>query len=851
MKVTRPVILYFVLGLILITGATLIYTIQSKLLKPTQSTNLAIEPVEMMTGESLSRTRLARSFGQLPLLFVENQGQWDDQVAYAVQGSEKTLYFTTEGVTFALTSQDGIRSEPEPPCFDRTELGQNSGQQDDVRRWVVKLDFIGANPEVSPVGKLPDEAIISYFKGQPDNWLSSLPTYRRIVYEELWPGIDLIYEGTVNRLKYHFVVQPGADPNQIQMAYRGATEVSVNAAGQLVVSTPLGSFQDDAPVAYQMVDGKRRPVNMSYSLETAEQASQAYHFDLGAYDPSLPLILDPAVLVYAGYIGGGSGDYPGRIAVDDAGNTYVVGTTESSEATFPVTVGPDLTYNGGNSDGFVVKINPQGSGLIYAGYIGGTDDDAAVGIDVDSNGNAYITGDTLSDESSFPISGGPDLTHNGDYDGFVMKINSAGTGVVYSGYIGGASFDGGGDIVVDSSGNAYLIGSTNSTEATFPVMVGPDLNFNGSHDTFVAKINPAGTALDYAGYIGGDDWDSGRGLAVDLSGNAYVTGFTCSTEATFPVTVGPDLTFGGYEDGFVVKVNQSGTALVYAGFIGGINGDRAFDIAVDGNGSAYVTGSTHSDEGSFPVTIGPDLTFNGNGDAFVVKVNPTGTTLDFAGYIGGSEGDIGLSLAIDDSGNAYIAGETSSNEMTFPVSDGPDLTYNGGTDSFVAVVNSGGADLMAAGYIGGNNYDSSTNIAIDSLGDIYVIGQTSSNELTFPVTVGPDLTFNGIYDVYVAKVRYGVTVVAADFTGDPITGTVPLTVTFSNLSTGDFDTCVWDFGDGGTSADCDLPDHNYTVPGVYTVTLTVSGLGGTDTLTRVGYITVNYFTVYVPVIWKP
>ncbi len=258
--------------------------------------------------------------------------------------------------------------------------------------------------------------------------------------------------------------------------------------------------------------------------------------------------------------------------------------------------------------------------------------------------------------------------------------------LVYCGYIGGNDEDQGNGIAVDSSGNAYVTGYTYSTQATFPVTVGPDLTFNspGLSDAFVAKVNAAGTALVYCGYIGGSDDDFGNAIAVDSSGNAYVTGQTYSTEATFPETVGPDLTSNGLSDAFVAKVNAAGTALVYCGYIGGSNDDQGNGIAVDGSGNAYVTGFTASTQATFPVTVGPDLTSNGLDDAFVAKVNAGGTALAYCGYIGGSGVDQGNGIAVDGTGNAYVTGITASTQATFPVTVGPDLTYNGGgVDAFV------------------------------------------------------------------------------------------------------------------------------------------------------------------------
>jgi len=336
--------------------------------------------------------------------------------------------------------------------------------------------------------------------------------------------------------------------------------------------------------------------------------------------------LDGTRLDYAGYIGGAGFETGVDIAVDSAGAVYVTGYTDSSEATFPEVVGPDLTYNGGIYDAFVAKVNSTGTGLTYAGYIGGLGTDYGSGIAVDSSGAAYVVGSTASSEATFPEVVGPDLTYNGGtYDAFVAKVNSTGTGLTYAGYIGGSGTDYGYNIAVDSSGAAYVVGVTGSSEATFPEVVGPDLTYNGgTRDAFVAKVNLTGTGLTYAGYIGGSAYDSGYGIAVDSGGAAYVTGYTASSEATFPEVVGPDLTYnGGTYDAFVAKVNAAGSGLTYAGYIGGSGIEDGSGIAVDSGGAAYVTGYTTSSQSTFPEVVGPDLTHNGGTyDAFVAKVAP-------------------------------------------------------------------------------------------------------------------------------------------------------------------------------------------------------------------------------------
>ncbi|MBN1315077.1 MAG: SBBP repeat-containing protein, partial [Anaerolineales bacterium] len=720
-----------------------------------------------------TRVRVEESFGNLPLYFVENQGQMDEEVAYYIQGHDKTIYFTGDGVTFVLTEPITTTTSEED---EEHILGRSFGDEPEsndiagVRRWAVKLDFVGANP-VQPAGQERTEAVISYFKGSPDQWHAGLPTYSSIIYHNLWPGIDLVYYGTTTRLKHEFIVQPGADPAQIQLAYRGASGVDLDPAGGLEVSTPLGNLDDAAPLAYQDINGQRVDVSVSYELPPAASHSPSdnpdsipYTFSLGDYDPTRPLMLDPEMIVYCGYIGGGNSDKGFDIAVDEAGNAYIVGETESTEANLPVNIGPDLTYNG-EDDVFIAKVSASGSALEYCGYIGGEDNDLGRGIAVDEAGNAYVIGGTRSTEATFPVIIGPDLSFNSLYEGyifgrdaFVARVNASGTNLDYCGYIGGMYDDWGRGIAVDSIGNAYVVGETKSTENTFPVTIGPDLVYNGgASDIFVARVNASGANLDYCGYIGGDNDDYGLGIALDGTGNAYVVGKTVSTETTFPVAVGPDLTHNGGHyygtDAFVARVNASGVKLDYCGYIGGNYDDTGYDIAVDETGNAYVVGYTVSTETTFPVAVGPDLTINGNFDAFVAKVSESGTNLDYCGYIGGNDGDYGLGIAVDASGNAYLVGQTESTESTFPVTNGPDMTENGNDDTFVARVSASGASLDYCGYIGGEWGDYGYGIAVDEKGNAYVVGYTGSTEATFPISVGPDMTYNGDYwDAFVAKV---------------------------------------------------------------------------------------------------
>ena len=693
----------------------------------------AAAPPEGRLADDGSIRAAAQLLQRMPLLFVPDQVAADGAMGYVVRGNEANVWLASSGFTYRLHPGSGVEAAS--------------------RAWMVALDLVEATPR-PPVGEDLLPTRVSYFRGPKEQWQTGLPSYGSVVYREPWPGVDLVVSGIAGELKSTFVVRPGADPSAIRLAYRGASAVRLEADGSLVADTPLGSITEQPPVAYQEINGRRIEVPASFELESAaEPGRQTYRFRLGAYDPQRELVVDPVTLVYCGYIGGIGSDGADEMTVDAAGNLYVVGFTVSTESTFPVAVGPDLTYNG-NQDAYVAKVRADGSGLDYCGYIGGSSAEVAMAVAVDDSGNAYVAGHTQSTEATFPVWIGPDLTYNGGVsfgDAIVAKVNAAGTALEYCGYIGGAADDYTWNIAVDGTGRAYLTGETTSSDATFPVLVGPDITYNGGTDAWVARVHASGAGLDYCGYIGGADVDSGHEITVDADGHAYVTGGTMSSEASFPVAAGPDLTFNGAIDAFVARVGTAGGGLDYCGYIGGSDQEQGEGIALDADGRVVIVGLTSSTEANFPVSAGPDLTYNGGlWDAFVARVSADGTALDRCGYIGGSGVDVGCDIALDASGGLSVAGVTDSTEASFPVLLGPDLTYNGGAyDVFVARVNPTWTSLDYCGYIGGSGDEfisgtpNTTDIAVDPSGNVYVAGNTSSFESTFPVVVGPDLTFNG------------------------------------------------------------------------------------------------------------
>ncbi len=784
-------------------------------------------------------SRLRSVADKLPLYFVENKGQVDPRVAYYVQGKDKIIYFTPGGLTLVL--HEKFRDKLQVAALSAGAAAAESSQGElsllSPRRLAVKLEFVGADSRVRLQGEEPTPALISYFVGPEAEWKTGLRTYRRLVYPDLWPGIDLVYSGAVQRLKYMFVVNPGADPSRIQLRYRGADSVVLTDDGRLEIQTSLGGFQDDKPSAYQEVKGSAVDVSVGYGIQPqADCNCYEYGFRIGSYDAALPLIIDPTLLVYAGFIGGAGNDRGNAIAVDGEGSVYITGETNSTEATFPdgngfgLISGSDKTQNGG-VDAFVAKVNTNGTGLIYASYIGGSGDDRGKGIALQPGEpgcppdcSVYIVGETTSTETTFPKTIGPDLTHNGGVDAFVVKLNATGTALVYAGYVGGVGDDRGNGIAVDSDGNAYITGETNSTQTTFPdgngfgPIPGFDRTQNGSIDAFVAKVKANGSGLDYAGYVGGLGNDRGNGIALQPGEtgcppdcSVYIVGETNSDRTTFldsngfGAVPGFDHTQNGGVDAFVVKVKADASGLDYATYIGGTLDDRGLGIAVDSAGNVYITGETNSGQTSFPdgngfgAVPGFDHTQNGGVDAFVAAVNATGTALLYATYIGGSGDDKGNGIAVDLAGNAYITGETNSTEATFPDGNGfgavPgfDHTQNGGVDAFVAAVNAAGTALLYATYLGGSGDDRGKGIALDANADAYVVGETNSSEATFPDKIGPDLTQNGAVDAFVAKIC---SAVCADLSvtisdspdpvrvGDDVTYTITVTNNGPNDATG-------------------------------------------------------------------
>jgi len=721
---------------------------------------------------------------------IENAGQVADGVRFYSMGNP-SAGFRDDGVVFVLSdemkAQDGMES-------DQVLQHARPALVEAVQRTVsvaYVLRFEGAN-EVRPVGRdrLPFSS--NFFIGSdPATWKTDVPSYREVVYEDLYDGVDLVYRPTGNGVKYEFLLSPGADPRVITLRYDGIESLDV-VAGGMAVATAAGEMRDSEPYSYQEGGAE---VRCGFSLRDRE----SYGFDCVGWDGTSPLTIDP--LIYSTFLGGSGWDRGYSVKVDGSGSAYVTGQTQSIN--FPTTPGSYDTTRGGTDDAYVTKLSADGSSLVYSTYVGGGGFDAGLSITLDANGNACIAGDTMS--SNFPTTPGAfSRTPHGNFDGFVTKLNSDGNALLFSTYIGGAENDTWPSVAIDAADNVYVTGITES--ADFPVTPGAfDVSYNsGDSDAFAMNLNSTGMALIYSTFLGGSDADFAYSIAVDTAMNAYVTGGAWS--ADFPTTPGAfDSSQGGSSDVFVTKIGVTGSSLGYSTFLGGSDYDVGLSIAVDPSGLAYVTGSTVSP--NFPMTPGAyDSSFNGGlYDAFITKLNSGGSSLTYSTYFGGGNGEFGNAIAIDSAGNAYITGGTDSDDL--PVTPGAlDGSYNGLMDAFVTEMNETGFPANST-YLGGSGTEGYLNfLTVNPVGETYLTGITNSTD--FPITPGAfDTTVDSNRDGYVTKLgrlfpdlAIGQRDIAFDPPGPVVAGTpVTINATIDNLGSSDAIGVVVRFHDGPPS----------------------------------------------------
>jgi hypothetical protein len=706
----------------------------------------------LLTGTKIARSErppadqrsfLSKTLTDLPLYFMENRGQLGGDTRFHLKIPAGNVYFSPGEIVYQILYRKQVENRSEKRT---TGKERNSGKN--IAYENVRLAFMGANETAKVEGIEETEAKANFFRGSnPEEWIAGVRTYQKLIYRDLYPRIDLVLYGNSGRIKQEYRVKRGGNAEDIQVCYEGVERIEITKKGQLEIWTKNGKLTEDVPKSYQFVEGKRVGVESEYIV----CSDNTLKFKVGEYLRDRELIIDPD-LVFSTFLGGILPNHGMDIAIDGSGNSYITGETSSYD--FPTTpVAYDGTFNDlGYSDAFVTKINSTGTGLIYSTYLGGGYWDSGHGIAVDSSGNAYITGSTES--GNFPTTPGAyDTSGNLSSDMFITKLNPTGSALVYSTYVAGGGWDQGDCIKIDGAGNAFVTGYSNY--GTFPTTPGAyDTTHNGGSDVVLVKLNASGSNLLYSTFLGGSDDDTGYGLAIDGGGIAYIIGDTNSSD--FPATPGAydtsyNDTFYPFSDVFIAKVGAAGANLLYATYLGGTSYDHGRGIAIDGVGTAYITGYTESDD--FPVTAGVcDPTYNNQEDAFVAKVNPSGSELFWSTYLGGNGVDEGHGIAVGGLGLAHIIGNTDSTD--FPTTMGAyDRTHNGEDDVFLTVLTPSASATIYSTYIGGGKADEGESLKLDGQGNAYLTGRTFS--YTFPATPGAYSTSKtGTSDVFVTKLGF-------------------------------------------------------------------------------------------------
>ncbi|MGB0387711.1 MAG: SBBP repeat-containing protein [Ardenticatenaceae bacterium] len=704
--------------------------------RTTQSQSAAaqpeIAPVAQPNSVSvMAQANVEEALQNKSVMFIENMGQFDEDARFHVYGGDLDLWLANDALWITLL--EAPTQQEQPDAFDpEAHLRLPSEEVYESRQGVnLKLSFVDANPqpEIEPFNLL--ETKMNYFKGSDSNkWRSNVPVYGGVRYKDIYPGIDLELTSENGQSVQQFVANSHANLDAVQLRVEGAEEMELlvnHRSGETVGLTVKTAIGDVTLPLFGLVAPNKNRLNSSHTpILNNNQLRAPFAF---AIQEPLPHIPNGTLgtLSYSTFIGGSSFDYGYSVKLDRAGNAVVTGNTESSD--FPTTPGSyDITNS--EIDAFVLKLSSMGDALIYGTFIGGSSSDDGRALALDDAGNVVLTGRTGS--SDFPTTAGSYQTSKDLYnDVFVLKLSSMGDALIYSTFVGGSLFDHGLALALDSAGNAIVTGDTWSTD--FPVTANSyDTTHNGGKDVFVFKLNSAGDTLLYNTFLGGLHDEYGLSLALDNSDNPVITGWTASSD--FPTTENSyDATYNdGEGDGYVFKLNSVGNTLLYSTFIGGSGYDYAASLALDSAGNVVVTGETTSED--FPTTTDSyDTTPNGNNDIFVFKLNSIGNALLYSTFIGGSNDDYFGAIALDNAGNAIVAGRTSSSD--FPTTaDGYDTTRDGAGDMCVFKLNEAGNTLLYGTFIGGSRHDISSSLVLDDVGNPVITGITGSDN--FPTTVG-------------------------------------------------------------------------------------------------------------------
>jgi beta-propeller repeat-containing protein len=688
-------------------------------------------------GEPNSRpttnSGVKQDFGKLAMSFELNEGQAGPGVKFLSRGNHYNVFLTSTEAVIALSktspgNEIGRGRAPYKPG--QTKAGTAVQGID-----VVRMKLMNANSKAEIVGlnELPGKS--NYFFGNnPANWRRGVSHFERVNYRNVYPGVDLVYYGNQRQLEYDFVVAPGASPRSIGLKIVGAQNIEVDPSGNLRLHIPSGEILQERPSIYQNIDGRKRAVGGGYVFTGNNQVG----FVVDSYDTSRPLIIDP-VLSYSTYLGGGADDAGYAVAIDSAGNAYIVGSTLSTN--FP-TVNPFGPNNSGLLDIFVTKLSATGATVLYSTYIGGVGDEEAFAIACNSSGEAYLTGYTNS--PNFPLIGAlQPLYGGGDADAFLVRLGSGGNALISSTYAGGSGIDAGTGIALDNSRNIYGIGVTTSPNLQ---TVNAIQNFYaGGVDGFLLKLSPAANSVIFSTYAGGSGDDFGNAIAVDASGSVYAIGDTNSIDLT---TVNPLQSFnaGGF-DAYLAKLTPSGTSIVFATYAGGNGDDFGTALTLDSSGNIYAIGYTNSTNLQLIVNAVQPQKAAGY-DAFLGKLSSNGTTIFYSTFFGGNNDDFGHGIAVDTAGNAYVTGATLSTD--FPIMNPLQSANAGARDIFVSKLTPNGGSILFSTYLGGTADDVGVTIVADAAANAFVVGGTASTNFKTANPLQP--SSGGGLDAIVAKI---------------------------------------------------------------------------------------------------
>ncbi|HTF04116.1 MAG TPA: gliding motility-associated C-terminal domain-containing protein [Bacteroidia bacterium] len=773
---------------------------------------------------------------QAQTVFTPNAGQWNNQVFYKADIHSGHVFFEQNKLMYAFYSKQDLDRIHEEAHHAKSAAQQRKIEQQKVRCYAYEVSFPGANAAPLITGADRTSYNSNYFLGNdPQKWAPNVANYRNLTYHELYPGVDVRFSSPAGQLKYDFIVAAGTDPSAISMQYSGLKAITMR-DGNLILDAGFMEITEAIPYAYQEIEGVRTEIRCEFILD-----GNVVRFVFpNGYDARYNIVIDPVVIAST-YSGGTVTTYGHSATYDNAGQIYSAGRVFG--AGFPATAGAyDLTF-AGSVDLGISQYNPTGTTLQYCTYIGGTADEYAHSMFVHNN-ELYIYGSAMS--TDYPTTGGAyDGSHNGGYDIIVTHLNSTGSALIGSTYIGGTANDGfnainthygdtfRGEIIVDASGNALVASFSSSTD--FPATAGAyDLTNAGAQDGVVLKLSPNMGSLMWATYLGGSGNDGAFGVRINSTGQVYVCGATGSSANDFPITVGTYQTTyqGGTYDGFLLQLDANGTALGASTLFGTSGLDEAFFLDIDYDDDVYIYGEAR---GGAPVTPG---VYSMPGSAMMVaKFNPALTTLMMCTVIG--DGTTTSTIApsafmVDVCKNIYLAG--------FGAFSGWPVTANAiyGTSAigscYLATLSPGATALLFGSFYGGNHVDGGTS-RFDPSGIIYhAVCQGGSG---FPTTPGAWNAGVGApsWDVCVFKIDFEQMGVQATAVPNPnASGCAPFLVNFQNTSTGI--TYIWDFGDGSPLDTSTAPSHTFDSTGTYTVMLVAIDSASCN-ISDTAYITIS------------